>query len=118
MRYDDEILRLAAEEWLELSEKAATPLGNNLDAVFMGAILFSLNEPVSIRRLSSYPFVRSRRNANRWVEKMVSLGVVKRTEDGVLATELGKQTGRFYFGSLLNLMQTIEMKRTGSPQGN
>ena len=116
MRYKDEVLRLAAKEWLKLSAVASAPLGNNLDAVLMGAILFSSDKPVSIRKLSQHPFVRSRRNATRWVEKMETLGVVQRTDEGIITTELGKETGRYYFGSLLNLEQIIKTTQTHSTQ--
>ncbi len=108
MYFDDDTLRKAAEKWLEISGPTVGTFGNNIEAVFMGAILFVHDKPVSIRQLSKYPFIRSRRNADRWVNKMVEAGVLEKTEGGVVVTELGKRTARYYFGTLLNLNQFIK----------
>lgn len=103
MKYNDIELRRAADVWLQLSEHAIGTLGNKMNAVFIGAVLFVLDRPVSIRELSKYSFVKSRRNAVRWVKLLIDAGVAKKTEEGIEITELGKQTGRYYFGKLLNI---------------
>lgn len=108
MYYSDSELRAVAQTWLNLSEPAIGELGNKMNAVFIGAILFVLDRPASIRELSKYSFVKSRRNADRWVANLVAAGVAEKTDNGVVITELGKKTGRFYFGNLSNIKALSE----------
>lgn len=98
---NDRDLKMFASVWLEASERAWADL-DNIPAAFLGAALFANSRPMSINELSKLPFIGSRRSAARWVDKLVDLGVAERTEDGVVTTELGEQTGRFYFGTLMN----------------
>lgn len=104
---DDRILKMFATVWLECSERAMGDLDNNIHAVFLGAVLFASNRPMSINELSKLPFIGSRRSAARWVEKLIAMGVATRTEQGVITTELGEQTGRYYFGTLLSKGKTL-----------
>ena len=66
-------------------------------------MLFAEDRPISIRELARLPFIGSRRSAARWAEQLVELGVAEKTEDGIMVTEMGRKTGRYYFGNMSNI---------------
>lgn len=78
-------------------------LDNNIHAVFLGSVLFIHDRAMSYRELSRLPFVGSRRSATRWAKKLEEMGVAQKTEDGVIITERGLETARYYFGKMSKL---------------
>lgn len=107
-KFKDSELRLVATGWLDASIIAMGTLGNNIHAVYLGSLLFIHDRPMTISELARYEFVGSRRSASRWAHQLIDRGVAKKTEAGIEITELGRETGRYFFGILANLQESIK----------
>jgi hypothetical protein len=106
-KFDDDQLRNAARLWLDASILATGSFQNNIQAVYLGALLFVSDRPMSISELARHEFVGSRRSALRWANQLIERGVAERTSEGLVITDKGNETARYFFGVLANIAREI-----------
>lgn len=102
----DKQMRDIAERWLEVTEAAMKASDNSLQAAFIGSYIFAQGRPVTLSEIARTPWAGNRTQARRMVERLMWFGVAERTDEGIVATELGKQTASYYFAKLHSLLES------------